>query len=89
MPKDIKQQIEAATGLEWARYRTLHPRIARRIERMTDNPLKIAARALQRDAEFAALLARTNDEIERNNIIRVVVQTAWQIAKQLLPVLAG
>jgi len=84
MDPDTLKKLEEAVGQAWADYKVRHPRLARRIEQAKGNPVVIMTAALQRNEEFAALLAKTDQEVDIGRIVKAVLSTAWQIARELL-----
>lgn len=73
MTQEQIQMVTDAVGIGWNEYKRRHPGTARVIERNLGNPVVPVMAALQRDEQFAALMAKTDAETDVVEIVKVLV----------------
>lgn len=76
--------LSGAVGQAWAAYKCRHPQLAAIIEQETADPTVPIMQGLSADAEFQALMAKTDSETNVANIVKVVLPVVMQIVTSLI-----
>lgn len=68
----VRVKVEEAVGLAWDEYKGRHPQQAEAIESQFGEPLVFILKKLENDADYQALLTKTEAEVQIANLVEVV-----------------
>lgn len=83
-PVDIDQIIEDVVGVSIGEYRDRHPALYRALRARLSNPVSYVIETLQADAAFRALMEKTEQEIDKGEIVKMVITTGLKLMNAYL-----